>query len=81
MPLIFVVTVYQLNDNQPLKTPTPMGFPPSAVIFRAAPAGSKAYDGTVLNGIVEVRSTGLNIGNPQWYVTQTVAQLATLANA
>ena len=80
MANVFTANVYQINTNQPLKTPELMGFPSTQVVFRPAPSGTKAHDGsTDLYGIVQVLPTGLNIEQPQYYVVETVSELATKA--
>lgn len=80
MPNTFSVNVYQVNENQPFATPKRYGFPSAQVMFRPAPSGTKAANGTTdLYGIVQVLPTGLNIEQPQYYVVETVAQLVTAA--
>jgi hypothetical protein len=81
MAQIFTATVYQINENQPLSTPELQGFSPTNVKFRPAPAGSVSYAGVSLYGIVEELPRGLNVNSVQFYVIETVAQLATKANA
>ena len=81
MAQIFTATVYQINENQPLSTPELQGFSTTNVKFRPAPAGSVSYEGLALYGIVEELPRGLNVNSVQFYVVETVAQLATKANA
>lgn len=82
MSSTFSANVYQVNQNQPLATPQLFGFPSAQVMFRPAPSGTKAYDGTTdLYGIVQVLPTGLNVEQPQYFVVETVAQLVSKSNA
>ena len=79
MANIISVNVYGLN-NQMFKTaPQRFGFPVQNSVFREVEGVVTATNGTRLYGIVQVLPTGLNIEQPQFYVVETVAQLATLA--
>ena len=57
-----------------------MGFAPSNVKFRPAPANTQAGI-TDLYGIIQERPSGLNVHADQFYVIETVTALQTLANA
>jgi hypothetical protein len=81
MAQIFTATVYQINENQPLSTTELQGFSPTNVKFRPAPAGSVSAAGVSLYGIVQELPRGLNVNSVNYYVVETVAQLATKANA
>lgn len=82
MSVNFTVTVYQINDNQPIKTPFVMGFPAAQSVFRPAPSGTKAANGTTdLYGIVQLRPSGLSVSSDQFYVVETVLALSAKANA
>ena len=87
MAQIFTANVYQINDNQPLKTLELQGFSPTNVKFRPAPLnsdGSAVYlssTGVSLYGIVQELPRGLNVNGVNFYVVETVAQLAAKANA
>lgn len=81
MAQIFTATVYQINDNQPFGTPELQGFSPTNVKFRPAAAGSVSAAGVPLYGIVQELPRGLEVNSTNFYVVETVAQLATKANA
>lgn len=82
MAINFTATVYQINDNQPLKLPFVMGFPAAQSVFRPAPSGTKAANGTTdLYGIVQLRPSGLSVSSDQFYVVESVTTLSSRANA
>lgn len=87
MAQIFSVNVYQINDNALLPTVNRQGFSPSNVKFRAVDLLSnnsssvKTAAGTSLYGIVQELPRGLQTGSTNYYVVETVTQLAALANA
>jgi hypothetical protein len=81
MAQIFTATVYQINDNQPLGIPELQGFSPTNVKFRPAAAGTVSAAGVSLYGIVQELPRGLNVNGVNFYVVETVAQLASKANA
>lgn len=81
MANVIQVSVYSINNNAAF-TPQVMGFPVASSLFRPVEGTVFAKDGTTrLYGIVQPFPSGLNVSQPQYYVTQTVAQLVTLANA
>lgn len=73
------VNVYQINDNALLKTVDKQSFYVGNVKFRTAPAGMTTAAGTPLYGIVQELPRGLQTGSTNYYVVETVAQLATAA--
>ena len=79
------VNVYQINDNALLTTVDKQSFNVTNVKFRTAPvlaSGAAFFQtaaGTNLYGIVQELPRGLQTGNTNYYVVETVAQLATLA--
>lgn len=79
MAQIFVVNAYSLNGNQ-WKRPELMGFNPTTVRFRTV-YGVRTEAGSRVYGVVEQLPTGLVVDKDQFYVVETVAQLAALANA
>lgn len=79
MANIISVNVYGLNGQMFKTAPQRFGFPVQNSVFREVEGVVKATNGTRLYGIVQVLPTGLNIEQPQFYVVETVAQLATLA--
>lgn len=89
MAQMFQVNVYQINDNALLTNVDKQAFSPTNVKFRTAPIVSSTNGaaffqtaaGTNLYGIVQELPRGLQTGNTNYYVVETVAQLAGLANA
>jgi hypothetical protein len=87
MAQIFTANVYQINDNQPLSTPQLQGFSPANVKFRPTPLNTdgsstvQSVTGVNLYGIVQELPTGLNVNGVNFYVVETVTQLAAKANA
>lgn len=81
MAQIFTANVYQINENNPLSVPELQGFSPANVKFRPAAAGSVSAAGVPLYGIVQELPRGLEVNSTNFYVVETVAQLATKANA
>ena len=85
MANMVTVNVYQINDNALLSTPDKQSFNVTNVKFRTAPvlsSGAAVYQtaaGTNLYGIVQELPRGLQTGSTNYYVVETVAQLATLA--
>lgn len=85
MANMVTVNVYQINDNALLKTVDKQSFYVGNVKFRTAPVtstGAAVYQtaaGTNLYGIVQELPRGLQTGNTNYYVVETVAQLAALA--
>lgn len=77
--VVLSVNVYQINDYA-LSAPQAFAFPYSQVKFRPVTTPF-AVGGVTVNGIVEEYAHGLQVGNAQYYVAQTVAQLVTLAQA
>lgn len=79
MAQIFQVNVYSLNNNQWLR-PQQWAFNPTTVRFRSV-YGIITQAGTRMYGIIEQLPSGLVVDKQEFYVVETVAQLATLANA
>jgi len=81
------VNVYQINDNALLTAVDKQSFNVTNVKFRTAPVNSstagdttfKTASGTPLYGCIQELPRGLQTGNTNYYVVETVAQLATLA--
>lgn len=87
MANLFAVNVYQINDNQQLAQVDRQAFAPSNVKLRTTPiltngsSSVKTAAGVNLYGIVQELPRGLQVGSTNFYVVETVAQLAALANA
>lgn len=87
MANMVTVNVYQINDNALLTTVDKQSFNVTNVKFRTAPVVSSTNGaaffqtaaGTNLYGIVQELPRGLQTGSTNYYVVETVAQLATLA--
>lgn len=80
MANVLSLNVYSINNNAAF-TPQRMGFPVASSLFRPVEGTVFAKDGTTrLYGIVQPFPSGLNVSQPQYYVTETVAQLVTAAN-
>jgi hypothetical protein len=79
MAAIFKATVYRINDTD-LKTPELIGFAPSNVKLRPAPANTVAGSTTLLS-IIQERPSGLSVHSDQFYVAENVTALQALANA
>lgn len=79
MAVMFTANVYKINAYAQTK-PLAFAFAPSNVKFRPIET-VETVNGVTLNAIIEENAHGLQVGNTQYAVAQTVAQLVTLATA
>lgn len=84
---IFQASIYGCNQNDWKNVRgVLMGFPSQTVLVRPLESGDPTeMAGVTMNSKIQLLSPGLTVegtlGNPQYYTPNTVAQVATLANA